>query len=407
LGGAGNDLIEVFAASADIFGGVGDDVIGANIPGGVGTGELEVDPGQITAHGEEGNDTLSGRADLYGDDGNDTLTFGTLMVGGIGNDTYYVGGFDEQVIDQTGQGAADFDQLVFKANEFSSFLPVISSKVVLNQSGSDLEFYANGFPQLPFKIVVKDWFQDDAHKLDAIVFQDDGATWTPSTVASLLVAQTQLGTAGSDTRVGSTSNPVVLGLAGEDYLVELVDPALLDGGADSDAIFVMDAASFVAGGQGNDRINAANTHSSVVSFNRGDGNDLLFLSGGSTLSLGGGITIQDVQLSGSLEGLTVKLGGTDQIRLRVDLLTNPPDLTLQIVTPSRIDFYDLHSALVDFRSRALQETQGGSIVWPPSGDWQPMRLDRASTTPLGGSSPINTALSGPQAVSRSNLSSQY
>lgn len=105
---------------------------------------------------------------------------------------------------------------------------------------------------------------------------------------------------------------------GSDFLVLPTQfGSLLDGGSGNDSIRDSASADLVAGGRGDDDILLTGHAADVVVFNRGDGHDRIqFDTPGQneqTLSLGGGIRHQDIELQKNGDDLVMHLGGGEFI----------------------------------------------------------------------------------------------
>ncbi len=89
---------------------------------------------------------------------------------------------------------------------------------------------------------------------------------------------------------------------------------LLDGGAGNDRLYGGAGNDFLIGGTGNDLIDTG-AGSNVVAFNAGDGLDTVLANpqAENTLTLGGGINFEDLQLSRSGNDLVLDIGISDQI----------------------------------------------------------------------------------------------
>lgn len=94
--------------------------------------------------------------------------------------------------------------------------------------------------------------------------------------------------------------------------------SLLDGGSGNDSIRDSASADLVAGGRGDDDILLTGSGADVVVFNRGDGHDRIQFDtpndgNAQTLSLGGGIRHQDIELQKNGDDLVMHLGGGEFI----------------------------------------------------------------------------------------------
>jgi Ca2+-binding RTX toxin-like protein len=96
--------------------------------------------------------------------------------------------------------------------------------------------------------------------------------------------------------------------------------SLLDGGSGNDSVRDSVFADLVAGGRGDDDILLTGNDADVVVFNRGDEHDRILFespneSNAQTLSLGGGIRHQDIELQKNGDDLVMHLGGGEFIVL--------------------------------------------------------------------------------------------
>lgn len=145
-------------------------------------------------------------------------------------------------------------------------------------------------------------------------------------------ALTARGGAGQDYIRGSFEGDRLYGDGGEDILSGRNGDDRLDGGSGADALLGGDGADvlignsgmdILAGGRGDDTIDGFDA-GDVVVFNRGDGADRL--SGGTsfsgTLSLGGGVSLQDLTLSRTGADLVLHAGQQDRVTL-VDWYRTP------------------------------------------------------------------------------------
>ena len=99
--------------------------------------------------------------------------------------------------------------------------------------------------------------------------------------------------------VGGWGNDALFGEGGEDLML---------GGAGND---------FLAGGKKNDTLHTGSGYN-LVAFNRNDGDDVIVAGAGAvnTLSLGGGIAIDDIALRRNRNDLILDLGQRDAVTLR-------------------------------------------------------------------------------------------
>ena len=122
------------------------------------------------------------------------------------------------------------------------------------------------------------------------------------------------GGSGNDKLNGGSGVDVLQGGSGKDTLKDTSGNGVLDGGSDNDSLTDGSGNSMLIGGKGNDHLYLGGGYD-VIAFNRGDGRDVVSSgkSGKSTLSLGGGISYQDLTLSRSGSDLILNIGSSDRI----------------------------------------------------------------------------------------------
>ena len=179
----------------------------------------------------------------YGDDGDDILIGGkenNKLRGESGNDTYSwnLGDGRDLIVDSKGSNRLTFgpgiDWTMVTAAPYGTDL-------ILN-IGRDGEY-----------VRIADWFADDSHKLEEIVFAD-GVVWSREEIDGKIGIVK--GTEGNDTLYGTKKKDLLLGLEGNDTLHGRDGDDSLVGGAGADYLY---------GGKGDD---------SYV-WNPGDGNDVI------------------------------------------------------------------------------------------------------------------------------------
>ncbi|MDD5058244.1 MAG: putative Ig domain-containing protein, partial [Sideroxydans sp.] len=201
------------------------------------------------------------------------------------------------------------------------------------------------------------WQYSDSAKIEQLVFAD-GTVWGVGDIQSRLSitptngndfitgtnnGDTIIAQAGDDAVMGGTGNDTIVAGAGNDWLVggggsdilsggsgadELdadntysdIANDLLDGGAGDDYLGASVANDLLIGGQGNDTV-SGDSGNNVVLFNRGDGNDWIYLDysldkpKAETLSLGGGISYADLSFSRDYDNLIVGLGDGESVTI--------------------------------------------------------------------------------------------
>ncbi len=389
-GGPGNDRLTsfqfAFGSDDDLLGGDGDDVI-------------DFSGWSVTVEGGQGDDLITVSANdmnVDGGDGNDEFHLSngsgvSRVKGGTGNDSIHVGAIDSLLIDQAGRAGADQDELIFEGGTALTSA-IAPDDVFLQRVGNDLRLDLISASA----ITVIGWFADDTRKLSAIRFAG-GAVWTPSDIAGLMANDLHVASAGADTLMSSASQPIVRGLAGDDRLLGKGGSGLLEGGDDADAIVAIDAPSFIAGGLGDDLINAG-ASGSIIAFNAGDGQDTLSLTGG-TVSLGGGLSIDDVAFVVSGSDLRLDFGGGDSITLEYwqDLFAeSAPQLQLQIVAAGSAELFDLGAASAELLGRISRDPDLTS--WNPGTAWSAYALESSTPMALGGLLAYQYAIDGSTAA---------
>ena len=128
-----------------------------------------------------------------------------------------------------------------------------------------------------------------------------------------------IGNNGADTLDGGCGYDVLSGGHGDDVLTDVDDHGnnLLFGGFGNDTLTAGANDDFLAGGRGDDIINAGGG-ANVLAFRREDGSDTIISSDGAsnTLSLGGGISYDDLALRRSGNDLILETGKNDQITFK-------------------------------------------------------------------------------------------
>jgi Ca2+-binding RTX toxin-like protein len=226
--------------------------------------------------GGEGNDYLEGR------EGSDTYKFDL----GFGNDEIWeedIEGDDNDVI-QFGDG-------------------ISKDHVVVERSGADLILKDS---QNGGSITILGWGNEDGQRIENVQFSD-GSVWDKLDI--LHAASNQLlGTSGVDfIQAWGGGDEIINGGGGNDALIGA------DGG---ETLSGDDGNDFLLGGSGDDLINVG-SGSNVISYNHGDGNDIVHLGGqgGNTISLGGGVEYAKLMFSRSGDDLVFTTGDGEGITL--------------------------------------------------------------------------------------------
>ena len=266
--------------AVDRFGASAFDVFQVAVTGGQG----------VTLVGGCGNDRLVGTSfndSLDGRQGADT------MIGGAGNDTYYV----DQVADgcEAGDVVTEYLNQGFDTVYASVGYTLAQNVEALMLTGCD-NLSANG------------------NTLDNWMVGNSGTNVLDGKSGNDLITAGS----GNDKLYGGAGNDVLEGQEGNDTLEGGDGVDALFGGAGTDVLRSGLGKGLLAGGKGNDSLYAANA-ATVVSFNKGDGADVLYTQGSQkiTLSLGGGIRYEDIKVrrSGNDLYFVFNTSATDSIRV--------------------------------------------------------------------------------------------
>src|SRR6266568_3510473 len=293
-GGAGDDVITDYGGANVIDGGAGDDT--------------------ITLSGN-GNNTLEGGR------GNDQLT------GSLGSDTYVFNRGDGQdtISDFSGQWnwywGTWYDS--GRADSLRLGAGILPGDIRATRSGTDLVLTindpsnSNPDPAVADRVTVQNWYANSLYRIEQLQFAD-GATLGTSDI--------QLDTSGADLLSGTSAdsmlfagagNDVLQGGAGNDLVSDTSGNNLLDGGAGNDWLSGGSGNDLLIGRAGNDVIKGG-AGTDVFAFNKGDGQDVVDATAGQSdaLSLGGGITYQDLALSKQNDDLVVGTGNGESVTLK-------------------------------------------------------------------------------------------
>jgi Ca2+-binding RTX toxin-like protein len=175
----------------------------------------------------------------------------------------------------------------------------------------------------------------------------------------------------ADRLTGDAAEDVLSGRGGHDRIEGGFGADMLLGGAGADVLVGGTGMDFLAGGPGDDTIDGFDS-GDIVAFNRGDGADRLLSSGGllGTVSLGGGVALDDIRLSRAGRDLVLHAGDQDRLTF-VDWYrtsTARPAARLQILRPdgasagfaspvqdSRAEWFNLRAVVGAF-DQALAQT---------------------------------------------------
>jgi Ca2+-binding RTX toxin-like protein len=302
IGTAEGEVLRGLGGNDQLSGGAGDDL-------------LSGDGGADFLRGEDGNDSLlggDGNDTLYGGNGNDLVDGGTgndLMYGNLGDDVFWVDSASDRVAEGTGQGTDT----------------VVAS--VSHTLASNVE---------NLTLIGKADLGGTGNILNNVILGSDGSNILAGGGGDDLLA----GADGNDSLDGGVGIDIVQGGSGNDALVEAFDAGVLDGGAGNDSIKAL-AATFVAGGKGDDLVSVSGS-AAVVAMNAGDGHDTLVAGAQrTTLSVGGGVSHQDLALRKSGSDLVVELGADTSVRLQGwydGSVAKPQFLTLQVMAEAMAGF---------------------------------------------------------------------
>ncbi len=176
---------------------------------------------------------------------------------------------------------------------------------------------------------------------------------------------------------------------------------MLDGGAGADTLHVEGTTSFLAGGKGDDVIEASSGAASVIAHNVGDGNDVVRASTQRvTVSLGGKLKYDDLKLHKDGANLVMETGSGDSTTFEGWYnagTAKPQYLTLQVMTAA-MDGFDgagddqlLNHRVQQFNLKALVDSYDTARTADPTLDrWSMMhklldtRLAAYDSEALGG-----------------------
>ena len=279
-GGEGADVIWGSDGADTIQGGDGDDSVYAFGEGSV----IDLGNGNDltnlykntskTVYAGAGEDTVSveyGKATVYGGEGNDTLWGGYVsdstfvFAAGDGNDTYQYRG---------GQRVAEYcnDTLVFEN--------ISSADMTFAQDGNNLVInYADNS-----SVALENYFKEgvDTSKWNVYVETTEGKVLLSEMegLQNLLLKLATpegaiAGTIGDDKIVTSAANETIYGYQGDDILEASGAGSVVYGGEGNDVISIAGANTEVEAGKGDDTINTMRHAASVLTFNKGDGHDVI------------------------------------------------------------------------------------------------------------------------------------
>ena len=264
----------------------------------------------------------NGKNKVEGSDGADALTGSSAndaIRGGAGNDVLSGNGGDDVYFYSLGDGhdvienravdhAVETDRLVFGAD-------IRPEDLTITKDGNDLLLQLEDG-----SVRIKDWFDDDSAKLDAIVFED-GTTWDTAYLDGLFSASgpepdPEPGldaetiwlreSEGKNVLIGTDEGETLTGTNGDDALRGDAGNDRLYGGNGDDVLYGGKGDDYLEGGRGND----------TYIWGLGDGNDTINenysgawdLTQTGTLKLGAGISPENIELTRSGNNLVFIIG---------------------------------------------------------------------------------------------------
>ncbi|MFP5441344.1 MAG: Ig-like domain-containing protein [Gammaproteobacteria bacterium] len=331
--------------------------------------------------GTDGQDTLIGAG------GDDILDGGAgvdVLIGGDGNDTYIVDAYAGAEPADTGAGMwpgsagsltpADLRNpgALLKNPGLGTPAGFVETETVVEtgDNGTD-RVYASVSCALP------------DHVEELVLTGDQAINGNGNALDNYLE-----GNEAANALYGNEGVDVLMGMGGNDLLVDSAGNGVLAGGAGSDLLLGNADRQLLAGGSGDDVISTGGGID-VALFNRGDGVDQVVSDAGSlTLSLGGGISYQDLSLSRSGRDLVLGVGDGESVSLENwfgrDALR--PQVTLQVITAAMAGFdaggndhlADQSAESFDFNAVAASwEANRKATQWS--------LMDALASTHLGGS----------------------
>jgi Ca2+-binding RTX toxin-like protein len=361
MGTAEGEVMRGLGGNDQISGGAGDDV-------------LSGDAGADFLRGEDGNDALvggDGNDTLYGGNGNDLVDGGTgndLMYGNLGDDVFWVDSASDRVAEGTNQGV-------------DTVMASVSHTLATNVENLNLVGSAD--------------LNGAGNILNNVIRGNSGSNILSGGGGEDMLA----GGDGNDSLDGGIGIDVLQGGNGDDTLVEEYDAGVLDGGAGNDSLKAV-APSFVAGGQGDDVVGVSGA-AAVVAMNAGDGHDTLVASAQrTTVSVGAGVSYNDLALRKSGSDLVVELGADTSVRLQGWYdggVAKPQFLTLQVMAEAMAGFDAdstdplLNKRVQQFDLKQLASSYDEAVAADPTVDrWAAMNklldahLASSDTAAMGG-----------------------
>jgi Ca2+-binding RTX toxin-like protein len=305
----------------------------------------------INGTGNSLNNIITGNA---GDNVIDGRGGGDQLNGGLGSDTYLFGygsantGYYERISEAQFDAASNVDRVLFGAGIRPQDVVVSRGNATIPNTDLVLRLASTGET-----LVITNYFAtpDNQWKVEELVFQD-GTIWTPANVIGFLNA----GTAGNDRLNAFDWGETINGLAGNDIIYGNGGDDTIDGGAGSDTIEGDFGNDVLEGGAGNDTLYgddpggwlwayndtlhggagvdllAGGLGNDTYLFQRGDGTDTIFDSGGyDQVVLGAGIVAADVSLYLDGGNRVIVIDGTSTTQLLIQENGNAANMVEQIV----------------------------------------------------------------------------
>jgi len=271
--------------------------------------------------GLSGNDVingLGGNDTLLGDAGNDTLDGGMgndSLQGGIGNDTYVFGrGFGQDTV-------YDYDLTAGNLDKVRIVSGVLPADVKVARDQSNLYLSINNPNGTADKLTLRNWFSEDAYKVEQVLFTDDPATvWDTSVLSALANAPSE----NADYVEGTVEDDTINGLGGNDTLVGGAGNDTLMGGMGNDTVQGGTGNDTLDGGTGNDYLQG-NAGNDIYLFGRGSGQDTIIdydTTAGNLdkVQIASGILPEDVKVTRDQSNLYLSInnpdGTTDKLTLQ-------------------------------------------------------------------------------------------
>lgn len=324
IGGGGNDLLIGGTGTDSLNGGVGDDTYSVNM--GDGLDNLIDAGGTDTVRFGEGLSLDNVALRVVEEDGVYTARVRVLNAGGCEQADQ---GFDFAVtIDEHGQFVSPIERFEFADGSVGTFDDVLIKTRIHFASRRESEIITGRDDDIIFarsrNTTIRSGTGHD------IVFAGSGRDRVFGEGGNDLL----LGGKGDDFLDGGCGEDTLLGSNGRDTLRDFGGNNVLSGGRQDDIIEAGNGDDFIAGGRHNDTISTGSGNN-VVAFNRNDGRDMVLPSAGAvnTLSLGGGIDIDDLAPRRHGQDLILEAGHGDRITFKgwYDGAENQNFTTLQVI----------------------------------------------------------------------------